>query len=494
MQTVGQTRLALFNSSQHTTQHVMKEERMGQDVDQEERERMGAAAPDTVEGFFVEESFEEAQQRSIEESQSFAKAKYLRLDKLGIYPLRICPIPLNADGTPSRKGYEYPFHTMLLKMDKPSGKNDGKPVYASVTRATECGFSVDLIDTYRKLAVAKAKENNDDKLAEKIAGGNFGGGLKFDYKHGMYVIDPDNRGEGFQVLLLSHSQFRDLDDLKLSTWNKLLRNNENQPCPISSAYNAYIVEIEKKKGEGGKIKYVTSIDTIGKPDRMKKDELTALIKAPRLPEILMRYNRYSFGATLEFLKQYDAKNGFTIMQSAEMAEAIAKVESELSKDDTSSFSLEGKDKDGGPEKNANEGLKFEDLLSALEALENDGLSDKSEEGQALRGMIREFIEQENLSTSIKRSLSNSDLIDLIEDEIHQSKNPESKKVDQEDEGGNEADTEENQSDEKEEEDGQDTQDEQSATTTERTRSRRDERSDDHNEPAVRQRERPRARR
>ena len=48
----------------------------------------------SVEELFVaaQESYEEAQQRALEENKSFTKTEYFRMDKLGIYRLRILPI------------------------------------------------------------------------------------------------------------------------------------------------------------------------------------------------------------------------------------------------------------------------------------------------------------------------------------------------------------------------------------------------------------------
>lgn len=93
-------------------------------------------------------------------------------------------------------------------------------MYVSVPRATDAGYSLDIIDTYRKAAIASANENGDEKLAEKIAGGSFGGGLKFGYGHALYMYDMDERAKGLQLLTLSHSQFKDLDERKFKLWQK----------------------------------------------------------------------------------------------------------------------------------------------------------------------------------------------------------------------------------------------------------------------------------
>lgn len=113
--------------------------------------------------------------------------------------------------------------------------------------ALQIAVTADLIDTYRKLAVERAKENGNEKLAEKISGRSYGGGLKYSYGHALYILDLDERAKGLQLLTLSHSQFKDLDERKFKLWQKKLAKNLHSPCPISSIRDAYAVEIEKKK-------------------------------------------------------------------------------------------------------------------------------------------------------------------------------------------------------------------------------------------------------
>ncbi len=99
------------------------------------------------------------------------------------------PSPPNPDGSPARPGYEYPVHQLLLELEKPTTGNKPQKMYVTVTRATDAGYSVDPIETYRRMAVEAAKEAGDEKLAEKIAGGSFGGGLKYNYGHCLYIFD-----------------------------------------------------------------------------------------------------------------------------------------------------------------------------------------------------------------------------------------------------------------------------------------------------------------
>ena len=408
-----------------------------QEKDQEEKK--GLETPSIEDMFLgIQESFAQAQQRAIEENKSFAKTEYFRLDKLGVYRLRILPLAPNPVGTAERAGYEYPVRQMLMELEKPSATGKPQTMYVSVPRATDAGYSVDIIDTYRKLAVTAAKDQDDDKLAEKIGGGSFGGGLKFNYGHAMYIFDCDERAKGIQLLTLSHSQFKDLDERKFKLWEKKLIKNQHYPCPISSVYNAYPVEIEKRKN-GGKTEYVFGIDNEADNDILTLDELTTLMNAARIPEIIYRYSRYQFEATIEYLKQCDEKYGLKVMDMEEMAEVIATLKGELPKEDTSSFSFDKRTKEN---KDNAESTRFslDILFDRYDELQDQGLSDKTEEGQELRALIRSYIEQEKLPIRVTRATTNGELLDMIEDAVHKAVQSEDEPKDQEPEPESEPDS------------------------------------------------------
>lgn len=370
----------------------------------------------SVEELFVaaQESYEEAQTRALEENKTFSKTEFFRMDKLGIYRLRILPIAPNRDGTSDRRSYEYPVRQLLMELEKPMTGN-GKAVlmYVTTPRTTDAGFSVDLIDTYRKLAVAEAQRKNDEKLAEKIGGGSFGGGLKFNYGHAMYVLDLNERAKGFQLLTLSHAQFKELDERKFKLWQKKLSKSPGFPCPISSVYNAYPVEIEKKKN-GSKTEYSIEIDNESDNDALTGEELTKLLNAARIPEIIYRYSRYQYEATVEYLRQCDIKYGMSVLGDADMLAAIETLGNEIPKEDTSSFSFDKRTKDSKENSANSSGILLDDLFYRFDELQGKGLGDKTEEGQELRGLIRSFIEQEKLTIRITRSTSNKELLDQIE--------------------------------------------------------------------------------
>ena len=369
----------------------------------------------SVEDLFLasQETYAQAQQRAQEENKAFARTEFFRMDKLGVYRLRVMPIAPTADGVLARPGYEYPVHQLLLELEKPSAGGKPSYLYVTVPRATEAGYPLDLIDIYRKAAVADAKSQGDDKLAEKIGGGSFGGGLKFSYGHALYVLDLDERAKGLQLLTLSHSQFKDLDERKFKLWQKKLSKNPAYPCPVSSIRDAYPVEIEKKKN-GGKTEYLVGIDNESDADILSKEELAALMSAPRIPDIIYRYSRYQAEATVEYLKQCDVRYGMSVMESDEMKEAVETLMAALPKEDTRSFSFDKRTKDN-KENPAAGSATLDDLFDRFESLQAEGLGDRTEQGQELRGLIRAYIEQEGLQIRVTRSTSNKDLLEMIEE-------------------------------------------------------------------------------
>jgi hypothetical protein len=220
----------------------------------------------------------------------------------------------------------------------------------------------------------------------------------------------NERAKGLQLLTLSHSQFKDLDERKFKLWQKKLSKNPACPCPISSVYNAYPVEIEKKKN-GSKTEYLISIDNESDNDALTAEEMNALMSAPRIPEVVYRYSRYQFEATLEFLRQCDIKYEMNLMESEEMKEAIETLQAALPKEDTSSFSFDKRTKDA--KENSSE-ILLDGLYNRFDELQNKGLGDKTEEGQELRALIRTYIEQEKLNIRVTRSTTNEELLDMIE--------------------------------------------------------------------------------
>lgn len=431
----------------------------------------------------AEETYEEAQARAAEENKSFVKTEFIKMDKFGVYTFRILPIAPKADGTIDRKSYEYPIHQLLMKIQKPSDNGKQQFTYVSVCRANYAGYKTDLIDTYRKLAIAEAKAQNDDDLAEKLDDG-FKGGVKYDYSHAMYVFDMDERAKGIQLLRLSHSQFKTLDECKFKLWQKKLKKNPKYPCPISSIANAFPVEIEKKKN-GSKTEYSINIDNESDVDVLTSEELTALLNAPRIPEVMYRYTRFHFEATLIYLKQCDEQFDLKVMEMDEMKEAIESLKAELPSDDTSSFSFDKKGDGDSDKANTSGVITIDSLFDMYDELQEKGLNDKTEEGQELRGKIREFIEQEKLDIRMTRTTTNAMLLDMIEEALQGGtpQNNESESAGEQEKAKEEMKEEPAPEPESKPEPEQEEEEDEDPRTT---------RNDDTNEPAV-QRERRSAR-
>lgn len=423
-----------------------------------------------------QETYEEAVKKSTDESQSFQRTKHFRMDSAGTYTVRILPLAPaeQPDGSYKleRKGYEYPVKTQVLKLDnpRPTGKKD-KQFFVNICHSSYAGLSVDLIDTY--LQVAENKYGSDEKLMKKIKGSGFDGGLKWNSQRAMYILDLDNREEGIHLLILSYSQYKDLEDRKLAIWKKLLEKNPKCLCPISSLEDAFPVEITRKE-ENKKTTYTFNIDTISGAEPLSEEEVSSLLETQRIPAAIYRYSRFHMEATIEFLKQYDAKMEMDVMSSKEITEAIEKIKMELHPDDKSHFSFDKKERNNSDNEEPSDN-ELDSLWNLWEKLNERGIGDKSEEGQDLRDAIREYIDANELNVRVTRGKTNEDLLNDIEDALEVAK----------DGSNNEDDV--TQSDTKPEDTPLEPEPEEEPEPTPaptHTVRRRDEHNDDTNEPAV----------
>lgn len=436
-----------------------------------------------------QETFEDAKKKSKEESSK--RASFFRFAKDGTYAIRILPLaPVqDQDGNflpLERKGYEYPLRSLMLKIENPKKIVKDKPAITYVTvcnakYAFKDGLSADLIDTYVSMACEKYAD--DDKLCKKLREGSFSGGLKWDSRRCMYVIDLDNPGDGIQILQLSYSQYKDLEERKLNLWGKLNKNGKMVPCPISSIDSAYPVEIIRKT-ENNKPAYSFNIDTVSDKDVLEETILEQLIAMPRLPEQIYRYTRYHLEATVAYLEQLDEKFDIDVMSEEKVQNCIEQIKTLLPADDQSHFTLgEGKE-DEADGATAND---IDSLWARFDALSNDGFDDQTAEGQELRTDIMAYIEANDLNVKVTRKKTNEDILNEIEDELaaipahsddeeeeEEKPAPASKRRPTPDDEEDDAEPAQPTNEEEEEE----------AAASERPRSRR-ERNDDTNEPAAR---------
>jgi hypothetical protein len=204
----------------------------------------------------------------------------------------------------------------------------------------------------------------------------------------------------------------------MSIWEKLRATNPKAQCPLSSPLEAYALEI--KRTSGGKTEYRWSLDTLGGVQPITQDELQSLLDSPRLPDVLYRYTRKMYEATIVFLKQLDAQYGISIMSDPEMIQCLEQVKLSLPANDQSHFNVDGGEGNGDA---TNTPMTFEQLCEAFDDLANAGVDDRSEEGQAFRGQLRDFIELNGLDIRINRKDTNEDVLNNIEDALNSEQKP-----------------------------------------------------------------------
>lgn len=424
-----------------------------------------------------QETFEDAKKKSSEESSK--RASYFRFAKDGTYSIRILPLaPVqDKDGNflpLERKGYEYPLRSLMLKIENPNKIIKGKP---AITYVTVCNakyafkdIESDLIDTY--VSTACEKYSDDEKLCKKLREGSFSGGLKWDSKRCMYVIDLDNPGDGIQIMQLSYSQYKDLEERKLNLWAKLNKNGKNVPCPISSIDSAYPVEIIRKT-ENGKAGYSFNIDTVSDKEVLEEATLQKLLDMPRIPEQIYRYTRYHLEATIAYLTQLDERFDIDVMNTEAIQTCIAQIKTLLPADDQSHFTING---GKGDEDGQDAGLSIDSLWERYDALCKSDLDDQTTEGQELRADIMAFIDANKLNVKVGRKKTNEDILNEIEDELNNASERSDFDVDEDEADDNESTPTKSATSNIDEDD---------AEMDEEPAPRRRERNEDTNEPAAR---------
>lgn len=415
------------------------------------------------------DTYESAAQRIKAEQGN--KVNRFRMSEDGTYKLRVLPLApeIDEDGNPmpmERTGYEYPFKQIFLDIELPAKKGKkGKKINIPVVRATEkhVGKSVDLIDTY--VRIAKDIHGDDEALMNLIKKGGYEHGLKWSSQRAMYIIDCAHREKGIQLFTPSYSQYRDMDDAKIDLWDELLEEDEKRGCPISGVTGAWPVTF-KRSDNNGKTEYKISINARKAADEwdLTEDELMSLLDADRIPSVIFRYTRYHAEATVVFLKQYDERHGMNVTDTDEWKEAVETLMGELSPEDVQHFDLAT----AGTSKSDSEsgaGLTLDELYSKLDYIADNDLPNSSDEYQELRGLIKQFVEENKLDIRLSHNLSNEDLLDMIDEEIkNQPSAPNGTKVDKT-------------ADKKEEDNGDDDDDDKGERRPSRTSSRRSRKQD-----------------
>lgn len=376
----------------------------------------------------AKQTFVEAEEKAKQEAGT-PKVERFRIGEDGEYSIRILPLApsFDSDGNilpMTRKGYEYPVHQLFLGIEAPSKKGKSKKINIPVIRTTdrEVGYSVDLIDTYVK--IAREMYEDDPDLLDKIGENSYTGGLRWGFQHAMMVLDVSSdkeRAKGPMLFQCSHSQYKDIDAAKMRLWKELRADGEQETCPISWLNNAYPVKIIRTNNNG-KTEYTVEIGR--KILDVKEEEADKLMDLPRIPEQIYRYSRRQLEATVIFLQQYDSKHGMEVCQQPDFVEAVEKLKGELPADDNTHFDLTGASAKGDDK----EEVSIESLYAEYDAIVDQGLNEKSDEYQELREKIRQFIEDKELDVRISRSKNNAQLLEEIEQELDNVTKNEPKKA------------------------------------------------------------------
>lgn len=379
----------------------------------------------------VKQTYVEAEEKAKQEAGS-PRVERFRIGEDGEYTVRILPLApvLDSEGNVlplDRKGYEYPIRQLFLAIEAPSKKGGKKKVVnIPVIRTTDKGvdFSVDLIDTYVK--IAKEMYGDDEELIKLITSNSFSGGLKWNYQHAIMLLDLSSdkeRAKGPQLWQCSHSLYKTIDEAKMRLWRDLREDGEQETCPISWFTDAYPVKVIRKNNNG-KTDY--DIEIGRKVANVKEEEVEKLLELPRIPEQIFRYTKYQFEATLVFLQQYDEKHDMEVCKEPDFLEAVEKLKGELPADDNSHFDLAGA---AGKEGSKDE-VTINSLWNEYDAIVDQDLGEKSDEYQELREKIRQFIEDNEIDVRISRTKTNQQILEEIEEALDEERKA-PKKVEEE---------------------------------------------------------------
>ena len=368
-------------------------------------------------------TFAEAEEKAKQEAGA-PKVDRFRMGEDGEYSIRVLPLAPSFDSEGNilpmeRKGYEYAVHQLFLGIEVPDKKGKKpKKISIPVIRTTdkEVGMSVDLLDTYVK--IAKEMYGDDEAIMKLLSSSSYDGGIRWNYQHAIMVLDVSSdkeRAKGPQIWQCSHSQYKDLDAAKMRLWTELKADDGQDTCPISGFTDAYPVKIIRKT-ENKKTEYTIEIGR--KKLDITEAEAEKLLELPRLPEQLYRYTRYQLEATLEFLKQYDQKHGMEVCDEPDFKDAVETLKGELPAEDTSHFDLSN----ASGKENSKDEVTIDSLYNEYDNIVDQGLNEKSDEYQELREKIRMFIEAKNLDVRISRTKNNLQLLEEIEEALDNQAN------------------------------------------------------------------------
>lgn len=362
----------------------------------------------------TQETLQEAEEKARRETSK--KIERFRISEEGEYNIRILPLApvVGADGMPvsgTRKGYEYPLRQTFIeiKLPTPPGKKQ-KTINVPVIQSSQelVGYSIDIIDEYVK--IARELYSDDEALIDKLGQSSYTNGLRWNYVHMLYVLDLDSKDrKGPLLWQMSNSLYKEIEAKKLSLWRREQeKSGKKITCPISS-FRAYPV-IVTRTNENGRVKYMADIDR--DIDELTEQDLMKLIDAQRIQDIVYHFTRYHLEAELEFLKQFDERNGIDVCSQQDFKDAYDRLYKELPNDDTSHFSV---DKAIGDEKKSDvDGITIDDLWAEFDKLQDEGVGAKSQQYSDFREKLRSYSEAKKLDVRLSHSKNNQQILEDIE--------------------------------------------------------------------------------
>lgn len=367
----------------------------------------------------VAETLAQAEEKNKKE-QGRSPIERFRISEDGTYTIRILPLAPEVVKDDNgniievkpldRTGFEYQVKQQFItiRLPKQPGKKERK-INIPVIKSDDpyIGLSDDLISTY--LRIAKELYADDTELIKKISGNSFGGGLKYNTQRAMYVLDMKDKSPKPLLWQCSFSLYHEIDSKRIRLWRECLEDDPNQGCPVSSITGAYPVSIIRDTANG-KTSYVTEIGR--KKYDLDEEIMSALLDAPRIPEVIYRFTRYQLEAEKVFLEQYDELNDMDVTKEREFIDCYNRLIGELPKDDTSHFDLASANKDD----NASDGeVTLDSLFKEYDAMADLDLSSSDERYKDFREKIRQFAEDNNIDVRLSRSMNNLEMLEAIED-------------------------------------------------------------------------------
>lgn len=386
-----------------------------------------------------------AQTRQEAEIRAKEEAGRERIDRFkmpdeGEYMVRVLPLApsTNIDGSPvmdengklvypmGKKGCEFRLRSMIVELKgAPDKKGKSKSQYISFVQSTQqgVGYSVDIVDEY--VRIAKDMYADDEAVMNLLTGNESRERISWSRQRCMYIYDvTDGTPKGPMMWQLSDAQWKSISAEQLSTWSKEEEKAKKKGLdpksvhdPLCDFYEAWPLTITKT-GKKLETKYSFKIDRGEDQMPLTSEQIERLLELPRIPDTIYHFSRYQLEAELAYLQQYDEKHDLEVCKDEEFLEAVEKLKGELPADDNSHFTFGGSTKASGKESTA---ITLDSLNQAYDFIIDKNLGRDSDEYEALREDIRQFIEDNELSdvVVVKHSKKIEDLLNELEEAMEE---------------------------------------------------------------------------